>query len=127
MACKSSLNNTTAFTNFIQVINQTFSVYRGYNKIILGENVPFSPALENIYFFSNNTELTFSDTEDSTQYDLMYLENKLTKIDSEFNLKFNFQILVEKFIYEDFILVENIYLNPGPYDIRFNFYGNYSN
>ena len=121
LICKSSLINVTAVSSFNKVLGTPINVYQGANKIIFPVKIVFSTTLSNVYFWSNDTQITFYYSNDVSQYDLMWSSNRLQRVDPQNYLKFNLQLLTEQLIYEETVSISHTYFNPGQYNIMFNF------
>ena len=121
LICKSRLINATEVTTFNKVLGTPINVYQGSNRIIFPVKIAFSTTLSNVYFWSNETQVTFYESTDVSQYDLMWSNNRLQRIDPQSYLKFNLQLLTEQLIYEETVSISYTYFNPGQYKIMFNF------
>jgi hypothetical protein len=130
VACKITLSNSslTGTTTFTLIYRETFQVTKGPNTIYLNNSVVFNPLTQNIFYQSNNTQLTYYQSSVLNSYDLIWKSGSpstLQRMLDDSNWKFNLQIITRRFIYQDTVNFGTVFYWPGIYSIELNF-GNFS-
>jgi hypothetical protein len=127
---KSTLSNSTltVTTSLTLVYNETFQVIKGINTLYLAKRVLFNPNTQNIFYKSINTQLSYSQSNVTGSYDLIWKNgnpNTLQRMIDNSNWKLNLQILTRQYIYQDTVKFDTTFFEPGLYALQF-YFGNFS-
>ena len=123
--CYPFLTNTFRATSFRLVYNQTFSLTNtGPCTVWLSTKILYNPALSNIFFWSENAELSYYEDNSwvsNSQFDLIWMSNTLKRIDNTKQIKFSIAVLVEQFIFEQFFSISYTYNNSSLFNVTYLF------
>ena len=118
----------TVTTSLTLVYNETFQVTKGLNTVYLAERVLYNPITQNIFYMSNDSQVSYSQSNVTNSYDLIWKNsnpNTLQRMLDNSNWKFNLQIIARQYIYQDTVSFDTIFYYPGLYSLQLD-YGNFS-
>lgn len=119
----------TRATKFDNIHNQSFSISTsGHQSVQLDKKLIFDPTLYNVYFcVRNNLKLSIVTTNSSSSFDLMWNRTHLKRIDPFCQIKFELNVSVVPFIFEQVLnnLNDAIYFDSQNYNVSFSFWDNY--